>query len=76
MHIFNLTMTPVLESLELEDEDVRLKVKNSLYDITIQMAYDEYSDTLSLLSVDNRLFIPSNTSNILLKYPENIITEL
>ena len=76
MHIFNLTMTPVLESLELEDEGVQLKVKNSLHDITIQMAYDEYSDTLSLLSVDNRLFIPNNTSNILIKYPENIITEL
>ncbi len=76
MYIFNLTMTPVLESLELEDEGVQLKVKNSLHDITIQMAYDEYSDTLSLLSVDNRLFIPNNTSNILIKYPENIVTEL
>lgn len=76
MYIFNLTVTPVLESLALEDEDVKLKIKNSLHDITIQMAYDEYSDTLSLLSVEDGLIIPRGTSNILLEYPENIITEL
>ena len=76
MYIFNLTVNPELQSLQIEDEDIKLKVKNHLTKIVLQLAYDEYFDSISILSVDGKLVVPATTSNLILDLPSYTITEL
>lgn len=76
MYIFDLTVNPELQSLQIEDEDIKLKVKNHLTKIVLQLAYDEYFDSISILAVDGKLVVPATTSNLILDLPSYTITEL